>query len=116
MGVIYDIVTAAAICLSVAAFIRAVKIAVSVPVKTGRDIELTLIVRAKNDAGGLEHTVKSIREIGAGKISVVIIDEGMTPDAQKRAGILSCKSENVDFLTENEYINAIGAEYERKRE
>ena len=111
MDAISDIVLASLLCAAVLIFIRAVKITVSVPVRTGKNTEMLIVLKVRGDDKALEHTVKGISEIT--NAGIVIVDCGMTEETRRRGEILSRGKYNAQLITKQDLTESIGAEYER---
>lgn len=92
--------------LGFAWLLRMLGCALLTPVRSGRDAQLTLVIRARGDAPELEQLLRGIRwlrESGTLTAEVLLVDCGLTEDAlalcaraARRCGDLKlCKTEEI---------------------
>ena len=88
--------TAAAVSLLFIFFIRAVKSALIMPVKTFKGIDMFAVVRVKGSVPQLEQTIKSLSYIREdGKMPIIILDDGMDEDTRKIAHLASKSKDEI---------------------
>ena len=82
---------AAAVCAAVYLLLYALRGRLLSPMPTGRDLDVTVTLRARGEAEGLQQLFEGLRWLngGSGGLEIVIVDEGMEPAARAAAAILA---------------------------
>ncbi|MGM9521912.1 MAG: hypothetical protein ACI3VB_05480 [Oscillospiraceae bacterium] len=95
MELVAEIIIAAAVCAAVAAVIWSVRGMLLTPVIRREDVDVFAVIRARGEAAGLEQTVRGLLWLGdSGKaeMGLIIVDDGMTQEAHRRAEMLAEQS------------------------
>ena len=100
------------ICAAIAAVIVSVKGMLLTPVRRRADADIFAVISARNGAEGLEQTVRGLMwlsDSGKADMCVVIVDDGMDPQAKMRACRLAEKCGGAVCAPDN--INEVIEEY-----
>ena len=107
MKIVFDAVTAAAICGLIILFMRAAASFIVSPIKTGKELQIYAVLSAKGGAEGLEQAIRSLEHLNDGNMTVIILDEGMDDEARKIAGISQRERRNVAVVSPEEFRDKI---------
>ena len=112
MELFADIVIAVVVCGAVAAVIWSLKGLLLTPVRRRENADVFAVIRAKDDAQGLEQAVKGLvwlKDSGKAELGLIIADDGMNFEARRRAQLLAeksgavvCAAERICEVTEEE--------------
>lgn len=72
------------------------------PVRPGRGERLEAVLRLSGDAPGLEQTLRGLlwlRESGRVRMGILLVDEGLTPEARETAELLCRREAGVRLLS-----------------
>lgn len=111
MGIISEIIIAVAVCAALLAVVYAARGMLLTPVRRHRDTDVFTVIRAVGDADGLEQIIEGLlwlRDSGKAETDIIIVCDGLTDEAEKRAELLAekcggmlCVPENLAVCTED---------------
>ena len=114
MKMFIQITLCALLILGFAWLLRMLGCALLTPVRSSRDAQLTLVIRARGDAPELEQLLRGIRwlrEGGTLVADVLLIDCGLTDEARRRAELLE-RSDAARICTPAELAQILQEEEE----
>ena len=79
--------------------------AVLLPVRLGKELSLTLVLRASGSGDGLEQAVRALlwmMENGTLSGTIVIEDAGLSPEAREAAALLQARYDRIYIRTSGE--------------
>lgn len=111
MGIISEIIIAIAVCASLLAIIYAARGMLLTPVRRHHGTDVFTVIRASGEAEGLEQIIEGLlwlRDSGKVETDIIIVCDGLTDEAERRAELLAekcggmfCSPENLAVCTED---------------